>query len=64
METPPTQCPCGLSFDIASRLCQNCRGICEALDANRIPCGERLADHPPQSQGKVIEFFDLIHCFY
>ncbi len=50
MATPPTRCPCGLSYDVASRLCQNSRGICEALDADGNACGRRLADHPREAQ--------------
>ncbi len=63
MATPP---PCGLSFDVASRLCQNSRGICEALDANGNPCEQQLAVHPrealtpvpSQAQGTSIIFLE------
>jgi hypothetical protein len=59
MATPPTQCPCGLSYEVASRLCQNTRAICKAADADGNACGQRVAVHPreaqltsPQAQGQ------------
>ncbi len=50
MATPPTQCPCGLNRDEATKLCINPQGICQALDVNGNPCNKRLADHPKETQ--------------
>ncbi len=61
MATPPTQCPCGLSFETIKEFKKvNLDTMCcTAPDADGNACGRRLADHPreaqlttPQAQGK------------
>ncbi len=44
--------PCGLYREEA-KSCINNTGICQALDANGNPCGQRLAVHPREAQASV-----------
>ncbi len=63
MATPPTQCPCGLSYEAVEKynkvnvdtLC------CTALDVNGNPCNKRLADHPKETEPPQIQIQILVH---
>ena len=52
MATPPTQCPCGLSFEIIKEFkkVEPDTLRCTAPDADGNACGKRLADHPREAQ--------------
>ncbi len=50
MATPLPPCPCGLTREQATKICQNPQGICQALDDNDKPCGMKLKLHPESSQ--------------
>jgi hypothetical protein len=50
MATPPTQCPCGLSYEAVYQASLANNFICPAPDADGNACGKRLADHPREAQ--------------
>ncbi len=52
MATPPTQCPCGLSYEAVEKYnkVDQRTMCCTAPDADGNACGKRLADHPREAQ--------------